>query len=206
MNKLFTYMMIIVSSIVLSSPVAWAGDFTLKTIDSSGVWYEYIGTVLDSDAEQLRGIMVTFPGKNVFVTINSGGGSAFGGLALFWEAERWDNLTTIAGKDYGAWSAAGMFWLGSPRDWFESSESRVGFHQAYCNPYHPPGCDIGPFRDRLVEALNKAGYHGIIFDAWLSETQMAWGVSGWALLTDEGWFLHHSRYGLTHKIIPSWEI
>ena len=204
MNKLFTYLIVCV--VALLSPVAWGGDFALKIIDSSGVWYEYTSTVLDSDAEQLRGIMKTFPGKNVFVTINSGGGSAFGGLALFWEAERWDNLTTIAGKDYGAWSAAGIFWLGSPRDWFESKESKVGFHQAYCNPYHPPGCDIGPFRARLIECLNKAGYHGITFDAWLSDVQRTWGVSGWALLTDEGWFLHHSRYGPIHKIIPPWEI
>jgi hypothetical protein len=120
---------------LLLCPVAAAGEFTYDYEDPSGVWYQYSGTVEDTDAEQLRGIMKTWPMKRVFITINSGGGSAFGGLALFWEAERWDNLTTIAGKDYGAWSAAAMFWLGSPRDWHESEESKVGFHQAYCNPW-----------------------------------------------------------------------
>ena len=129
----------------LLCPVALGGEFTLTHIDASGVWYDYSGVVTDDDAEQLRGIMKTFPGQNVFITIESGGGSAFGGLSLFWEAERWDNLTTIAGKDYGAWSAAAMFWLGSPRDWHESEESKVGFHQAYCNPWRPPGCDLTVF-------------------------------------------------------------
>ena len=197
-------LLIIVS--LLLCPVAAAGEFTFERDDSSGVWYEYTGTVKDTDATQLRGIMKTWPMKRMFITINSGGGSAFGGLALFWEAERWDNLTTIAGKDYGAWSAAAMFWIGSPRDWHESAESKVGFHQAYCNPWRPPGCDLTPFRQRMIEAFNKAGYHGLIFDAYLTHTQQTWGVAGWAILTDEGWFFYHSTLEVSTKILPIWEI
>lgn len=200
MKKLCLYML----GLALAASAS-AGDFTLDQIDPSGVWYEYTGIVDDDDATQLRGIMKTFPDKRVFITINSGGGSAFGGLALFWEAERWDNLTTIAGKDFGAWSAAAMFWLGSPRDWMEAKESKVGFHQAYCNPFNPPGCDISPFRERLVEAFDQAGYHGVLFDLYLTDTQMTWGVGGWALLTDEGWSFHHSQTGITYRIIPIWE-
>ncbi len=197
---------LLISVSLLLCPVAAAGEFTYDYEDPSGVWYQYSGTVEDTDAEQLRGIMKTWPMKRVFITINSGGGSAFGGLALFWEAERWDNLTTIAGKDYGAWSAAAMFWLGSPRDWHESEESKVGFHQAYCNPWRPPGCDLTAFRERLVEAFDKAGYHGLIFDAYLTGTQQTWGVSGWAVLTDEGWEFYHSAFDVSYKIIPIWEI
>ena len=150
--------------------------------------------------------MISADGRRVFVTINSGGGSAYGGLGLFWEAERWTNLITIAGKDYGAWSAAAMFWLGSPQDWFESKDSKVGFHQAYCNWMHPPGCDLTHFRARLREAFDKAGYHGQIFDTWLTTIQAAWGVGGWALLTDEGWRFYHSNLEITYKIDPIWEI
>ena len=190
----------------LLCPVAEGGDFTFDRIDSSGAWYTYSGYVDDDDADKLRDVMINHLGRNVFIVINSGGGSAYGGLGLFWEAERWENLITIAGKDYGAWSAAAMFWLGSPRDWFEGKEAKVGFHQAYCNSWRPPGCDISVFRERLVEAFDRAGYHGLIFDMWLTDCQATWGVQGWALVTDEGWSFYHSDYGLSVKINPIWEI
>lgn len=187
-------------------PVAMGGEFTFKTHDASGAWYEYTGYVEPEDATQLNGIMKCWPEEIVFVTINSGGGSAFGGLNLFWEAERWDNLVTIAGKDFGAWSAAAIFWMGSPRDWFEGERAKVGFHQAYCNPWYPPGCDISIFRARLIEAFDRAGYSGYIFDMWLTDVQAAFGIEGWALLTDEGWSFYHSGMGIRKKIIPNWEI
>lgn len=188
------------------SPVALGGDFTFECEDSSGIWYEYTGYVEASDADDLRDLMISWTGRNVFITINSGGGSAFGGLALFWEAERWNNLVTIAGGDYGAWSAAALFWMGSPRDWFEGETAKVGFHQAYCNSWYPPGCDITPFRNRLVEAFDQAGYVGYFFDEWLTDTQACWGVEGWALLRDDGWSFYHSGLGISQKIIPNWEI
>lgn len=187
-------------------PVAAGGEFTFKTHDESGAWYTYSGYVEDEDASQLRGIMRCWPEEIVYITINSGGGSAYGGLSLFWEAERWDNLVTIAGKDFGAWSAAAVFWMGSPRDWFEGESAKVGFHQAYCNSWYPPGCDISIFRERLVEALDRAGYCGYLFDLWLTDVQATWGVEGWALLTDDGWGFYHSGFGIYKKIIPNWEI
>ena len=203
MNKFF-YMVFLVC--LLLSPVAFGGDFEFISINTSGAWYTYTGHVDDTDADKLRDVMLNHPDRIVFITINSPGGSAFGGLALFWEAEMWSNLVTIAGKECGAWSAAALFWLGSPRDWFEGEEARVGFHQAYCNPWAPPGCDIQPFRDRLVEALNQAGYCGDLFDAWLTDTQQVFGVNGWALLTDEGWYFYLPRYELKVKMVPLWEI
>jgi len=200
MNKLFLYMIVMLSLV----STTFGGDFTLDTVDASGAWYTYSGVVDDDDATQLRGIMKIFPTKNVFITINSGGGSAFGGITLFWEAERWSNLVTIAGKDYGAWSAAAMFWLGSPRDWFEGAESKVGFHQAYCNPIRPPGCDLTYFRARMEEVFNKAGYNGRLFDDVLTDYQTMWGISGWAVVTDEGWMFYHSVYHLKNKLAPTW--
>lgn len=194
------------STALCLSPVALGGEFDFQCVDESGAWYEYTGYVEPDDCDRLHDTMLNHPGQIVYITINSGGGSAFGGLALFWEAEQWDNLVTIAGKDFGAWSAAAIFWMGSPRDWFEGEEAKVGFHQAYCNPWYPPGCDISIFRERLVEAFDRAGYCGVLFDLWLSDVQACWGVEGWALLTDEGWRFYHSGYGISHKIIPNWEI
>ena len=188
------------------STVASAGEFEFKSADLSGVWYSYTGYVDSDDCDRLHNVMLNHPNQIVFITINSGGGSAFGGLALFWEAEMWPNLVTIAGKDFGAWSAAALFWMGSPRDWFEGAQARVGFHQAYCNSWMPPGCDISPFRARLVEAFDRAGYCGPIFDDFLTDLQATWGVQGWILLTDDGWKFHHSVYKITTKINPSWEI
>ncbi len=197
-------MKLYISTLFLCAASACGGEFTLENEDYSGLWYEYTGTVESNDADALHDIMTEADGTRVFITINSGGGSAYGGLGLFWEAERWQNLTTIAGKDYGAWSAAAMFWLGSPRDWHESAESKVGFHQAYCDWWNPPGCDITHFRLRLVECLNRAGLRGHHLDAWLTAAQAGYGVSAWALLTDEGWFFHESSLNITYPITPSW--
>ena len=199
MNKLFLYVVLLASA-----SMAYAGTFELKTVDASGAWYTYSGYVNDDDATQLRGIMKTFPKINVFITINSGGGSAYGGIALFWEAERWSNLITIAGKDFGAWSAAAVFWLGSPRDLFEAKESKVGFHQSYCNPIRPPGCDLTYFNERLIELFNKAGYHGKLFSTYLTNLQSTWGISGWAVVTEEGWFFYHSVCHSKKKLTPKW--
>ena len=203
MNKI---LFSICATLALLCPVATGGDFTLQTEDSSGVWFEYTGYVTDNDADDLHDIMWRNLGREVFITINSGGGSAYGGLALFWEAERWDNLTTIAGKDYGAWSAAAMFWLGSPRDYFEGEDAVVAFHQAYCDPFYPPGCNLEPFRAQSVPTFDRAGYFGEILDAALTEIQMTWGVEGWLKLTDEGWFFYHSGHGIQIKVTPVWEI
>ena len=186
------------------SSLASAGEFVITHHDYSGIWIEYTGYVEMDDHEMLAAIMTAADGDQVFITINSGGGSAYGGIALFWEAERHQNLTTIAGADYGAWSAASMFWMGSPRDWFEGADAKVGVHQAYCNSYYPPGCDLTHFRARYIEALNRAGYQGYIFDHWLTAAQQGYGVSAWALLTDEGWFFHESRLHITYPINPSW--
>ncbi len=192
-------------ALTLSSATC-AGDFSITHEDSSGVWVSYSGGVSDHDASMLNFLMVAAGNRNVFVTINSPGGSAYGGLALFWEAEQWSNLTTIAGKEQGAWSAAAVFWLGSPRDWFESEDSKVSFHQAYCLWWDPPGCDLTHFRARLCEAFAKAGYDGRAFDRWLTAVQAGYGVSGWAMLTDEGWHFHDSSLDITYRIHkPIWE-
>jgi len=193
----------ILSLLALCSSAA-AGEFVVTCEDTAGIWFEYTGYVEDYDAETLHDLMVGAGSKQVFIVINSGGGSAYGGLDLFWEAERWQNLTTIAGEDYGAWSAAAVFWLGSPRDWFEGEEAKVGFHSAYCDPWNPPGCDTSLFQIQLIEVLERCHLSGDIFNHYLNQLQEVWGVSGWALLTDEGWFFHESHFNLTDKITPTW--
>lgn len=193
-------------AMLLAVGSAEAGTFRFEREDASGVWYEYTGYVLGSDYLRLREVMNSHPCVNVFITINSGGGSAFGGIELFDEAEKWDNLITIAGKDYGAWSAAAIFWCGSPRDWFEGADAKVGFHQAYCDSVNPPGCNLSKWHIELVRVLNRAGYSGPLFDWWLDTTQQSWGVEGWALLTDEGWFFYHSGLAIKYKLDPFWEI
>lgn len=189
---------------LLVSSVAAAGDFVVTGVDPSGVWVDYSGDVRDGDSEKLAELMEECGDAVVYITINSPGGSAFEGIDLFWEAERHANLVTIAGKDFGAWSAAAVFWLGSPRDWFEGADAKVGFHAAYCQWWNPPGCDTTLFQMQLVQVLCKAGFDGLTFNFYLNEIQAAHGVSGWALLTDEGWFFHNSDFDITFPLIPNW--
>ena len=193
----------ILAMLVLTAQ-ATAGRFFVTDIDASGIWVEYTGTVTDDDSSALRTLMDEARGRTVFVTINSGGGSAYGGLQLFWTAEQYPNLVTIAGERYGAWSAAAMFWLGSPRDWFEGPEARVAFHQAYCDDSNPPGCDLSRFQIHLMEALEFAGYNSWHFNEHLNTVQATWGVSGWVCLRQDGWSFYHSEFQLTHTIDPTW--
>lgn len=173
---------------LIVSSFVYGGDFKLLDRDPSGVWYEYSGTVERTDSELLHAIMTKHRNTTVFVKINSGGGSAFGGIMLYWEAEEWDNLVTYAGKEYGAWSAAAIFWLGSPRDFLEPG-SQVGFHAAYCNPYFPPGCNTEPFQLHFVEILVREGLDGLKFNNTLNELQLRFGVDAWIIKSDEGWFI-----------------
>ena len=140
--------------------IVWAGDFRVVEQNPSGLWIEYTGAVAMNDHEVLNALMELVDNRyNVYITINSPGGSAYGGIFLYHEAEKWDNLITIAGSRYGAWSAAAIFWLGSPRD-FTVPGSQVGFHAAYCNPWAPRGVTRGgsrhsSLRSSIVRALRR---------------------------------------------------
>jgi len=166
-----------------------AGDFSLKERDYSGYWIEYTGVVDRYDNLKLRTLMELIPSHtNVYCTINSPGGSAYGGIALYYEAEKWDNLITIAGADFGAWSAAAIFWLGSPRD-FTIPGSQVGFHAAYCNSWAPPGCDTTSFQNLFKDILYREGFEEGRFNATLNYLQATYGVDAWLIKTSTGWNL-----------------
>ena len=174
---------------LLISVSVWAGDFNIQERDASGLWVTYTGVVDRYDHEKLRVLMeLVSPHTTVFCIIDSPGGSAYGGLNLYYEAEKWKNLVTIAGSDFGAWSAAAIFWLGSPRD-FTIPGSKVGFHAAYCNPYFPPGCDTSEFQTILKEVLYREGFEAERFNATLNYLQERFGVDAWLIKTGEGWIV-----------------
>ena len=167
--------------------ICFGGDFKIEERDYSGLWITYTGHVDRYDYLKLRALMTLVPDNElVFCTIDSPGGSAYGGLSLYYEAEKWKNLVTIAGSDFGAWSAAAIFWLGSPRD-FILEGSQVGFHAAYCNPYSPPGCDTSEFQTILKEVLYREGFNASRFNATLNHLQAKYGVNAWLIKTSEGW-------------------
>lgn len=196
----------VMALVALISSSAFAGDFVVTSQDSESVRVHYTGFVLDTDADDLAVVMSKAKGRTVYLTIDSPGGSAWGGLALFWEAERHINLITIAGDMFGAYSAAAIFWMGSPRDYFESKEARVCFHSAYCDSRNPPGCNTLMFQIRLGEAFNKAGYNGTVFNLFLNQIQSDHGVSGWAMMkgSKNRWFFYDSRFGFTVPMKPIW--
>ena len=90
---------------------AYAGDFTVFDTGEELI-VDYTGGVEWNDYLDLADIMEDAGDKPVYVFINSPGGSAYGGIYLFWEAARHDNLITVAGADFEAWSAAALFWSG----------------------------------------------------------------------------------------------
>lgn len=173
---------------LLLATQAFGGRFKVTDTDHSGVWVEYSGSVELDDAEALNKLMREYLGQVVYIKINSPGGSAYGGIMLYYEAEKWDNLVTFAGKDYGAWSAAAIFWLGSPRDFYEDG-AQVGFHAAYCNFYFPPGCDTSGFQTELKEILRREGFEQDRFNATLNWLQENFGVNAWLIFSDNLWYV-----------------
>ena len=156
------------------------GDFTITGWDFDTIHVIYEGDVTDDDAGDLRRLMEDCHGLDVHITIESGGGSAWGGLYLYEEAEKWDNLTTIAGSKFGAWSAAALFWLGSPVD-IVAEGGFVGFHAAYCLWWAPPGCDTSEFMTAfarvLIDEFGMATAFALVYE--MNFIQRTYGVSHW---------------------------
>jgi len=137
--------------------------------------------------------------RDVFIFINSPGGSAWGGVGLYDEAQRWDNLILVAGADFGAWSAAAMFWMGADARYVEEGGGVVGFHLAYCNPYNPPGCDTDEIDDvmLLMFAETFGTEAAEIMWAELLHQREIRKVSGWIgiinpAMAGQAWFTFNS--------------
>ena len=177
-------LLITLITLLITTP-ALAGDFKIVTIDNNWVIVDYTGMVDHSDAPALRELMETYPEFQVMVFIDSGGGYAYAGCDLYWEAKRHDNLHTVGGYKYGAWSAAAMFWLGgSSRHIAEGGI--VGFHLAYCDARNPPGCDtrdIDAEMHLILEDAFGCDRAATIRDG-LEWARGMFGVSGWVALFD----------------------
>lgn len=142
-------------AIFLIAARADCGDFELMQEDDSVITYHYTGVVQFGDANKLKDLCEATD-KKVAVVIDSPGGSAYEGVALYRTAKRFD-VVTCPGVDFGAYSAAALFWLGGDTALVEGSIA--GFHLAYCDPYSPPGCDTadidGEFFKCLIDSMGR---------------------------------------------------
>ena len=170
---------ILTTVILFFAGSTYAGDFTVFDTGEELI-VDYTEGVEWNDYLKLADIMEDADGRPVYIFINSPGGSAYGGVYLFWEAAKHDNLTTIAGADFGAWSAAALFWSGGPERLVEVG-GIVSFHHAYCNPWNPPGCDTTEI-DRAIYECYEYAFGSEFADAmWhtLDTMRDNHGVSGW---------------------------
>lgn len=135
--------------LLFCSRQAFSGDFThLGDTDEHSI-YSYEGAVNEGDADKLRSLDRKVS-KELVVIIDSPGGAAYEGVELYWVAKEL-KVTTFAGKKFGAYSAAAMFWAGGSGDMMEGS--LAGFHLAYCNPYNPPGCYTPDIDAEMLKCL-----------------------------------------------------
>lgn len=169
---------------------ASAGWFEVTDEDGVSISVHYTGTVDPIDT-YLWDILVSRAGNRVILlTIDSGGGSAFTGLSLYWKMEAHPRLVTIAGRQVGAWSAAAIMWLAGDHKLIAETGA-VWFHAAYCSwDPEPPvqiGCNTEEFQLHLIHVLDNVGFYGSAFNAWLNLVQEAHGTDGWIGVTNGGW-------------------
>ena len=111
---------------------ASAGTVDLATTIDGNLVLEYTGEVDFGDTALIEE-WVEMTGIST-ILINSPGGYAYEGINLNRMARRL-GLRTIAGSSFGAWSAAGLFWVGGTGE-YEDETAQAGFHYAYV-PYNP---------------------------------------------------------------------
>lgn len=172
--------------------IARAGDFVITDEDTSSVSVHYTGYVLQSDVLQWYMVSAHAGDRVIILTIDSGGGSAYGGLDLYWALEAHPRLVTRAGSLQGAWSAAAIMWLAGDHRLL-APNSGVWFHAAFCswdpNPMPSIGCDTSDFQLELIPVLANAGFHGPTFNLYLNHIQLLYGTDGWVGVSADGWFI-----------------
>ena len=173
---------------LFASAAASAGTFTITSADETAVEVLYTGEVYDSDVYQWLVIAEAADGRPIILTIDSGGGSAYGGLDLYWALEAYDNLITKPGA-YGAYSAAAIMWLAGDYRYVPEGTA-VAFHAAYCmwddGPNPDIGCNTAPFQTLLLDVFEDAGYYGVKFNVLLNEIQQLYGTDGWLVFLTDG--------------------
>ena len=181
--------------IAASCSFAEAGDFKVTGADASSVSVHYSGYVERLDVRQWHIISEVAGDRVIILTIDSGGGSAYGGLELYWALEAHPRLVTRAGSQVGAWSAAAIMWLAGDHQLI-AENGAVWFHAAYCSwgpdPMPDIGCDTTEFQYHLIRVLSNAGYHGATFNTVLNYVQMTHGTDGWIGVTHDGWQMFDS--------------
>ena len=185
---------------------AFGGTFEITEETAGHVDVHYTGMVTFDDVAKWRAIVEIADGKIIYLTIDSGGGYAFAGVDLYWELEAYPYLVTIAGNDFGAWSAAAIMWTAG--DYRQVAKGGgVWFHAAYCtwdsDPFPSIGCNTLTFQEELVKIFDDAGYNGRLFNQWLNVIQYQLGTDGWIGLTNSGWWLLDSTSGWQISYDPS---
>ena len=89
-------------SVACVTPIANAGEFRMTDEDAISVSATYSGFVSERDLLQWWALEDYCEDRVLLLTIESGGGSAFGGLELYWALEAHPRLVTIAGGEVGA--------------------------------------------------------------------------------------------------------
>lgn len=130
---MFTRLFLAALAIILSAQAAPAATLTEFCFQDSltgeeRCGFRFEGPVVRGDAARLEEAILS-TGASLII-INSPGGSAIEGVLLNEVAVRY-HLRTLAGKDFGAWSAAAVFWMGGTREYESSEDSLVGMHWAY---------------------------------------------------------------------------
>ena len=170
---------------------ASGGDFTVTDSDYSSVSVHYTGDVESSDVWQWHILTGIIGDRVVLLTIDSPGGSAYGGLDLYWALEAHPRLVTIAGAQQGAWSAAALMWLAGDHQLI-AKNGAVWFHAAYCQwdsePMPDIGCDTTEFQQLLIKLFDNAGYNGKAFNQALNYIQATHGTDGWIGADIERWW------------------
>lgn len=189
--------------------ISAAGDFKVTDEDYGSVDVHYTGGVEDYDVHQWRSVVEYAGARVIYLTIDSPGGSAYGGLDLYWEMEAYPYLVTIAGGDFGAYSAAAIMWLAGDEK-IIAEHGGVYFHAAFCtwdpSPMPNIGCDTSVFQEALIKVLKDAGLRGTSFNALLNEVQTLNGTDGWIVITNDGWFLVDTTEWTWLDFEPDWVI
>jgi len=174
----------LITTLLITTP-AVAGQFKVTNLDDAWVTVDYTGMVDFPDASRLRDLMERYPDHEVMIFIDSGGGYAYAGCDLYWEAKRHGNLHLVGGYKFGAWSAAAMFWLGGNTR-HVAVGGVVGFHMAYCDPHNPPGCDTRDIDAEMQLIFEDAlgCEHATNLRVGLEWVRGMFGVSGWIALID----------------------
>ena len=192
---------IVAAYVVMAS--ASAGDFTITDEDSGVVEVEYTGTVYRYDYAKWHLVEAHSQGRIIILTINTPGGSAFGGYDLYWAIEKTKNVVTVAGS-YGAWSAGAVMWMAGDHR-VVAPNGQVGWHRAYCqwDPWPNPDIGCDPIMsDIAMDAIFADAGYGKLFGAHLINIQNRFGTDGWIIATTDGWWVEDKNMWTLTKVDP----